>query len=85
MALRQVASEMPAPRPLDTRAVVAGLVRSLARFRTWPFAQLRSVPKRVLRSFQLSHDSFTQVVVSGAFLGKLAVTNSAPHPTVRIS
>jgi DNA invertase Pin-like site-specific DNA recombinase len=78
-AMRKVEALMPAvsPPPFEARAVVAGLVRSLAFFRKWPFTKQRATLKRVVRSLPVTDDTFTEVAVSGAFLGELACTKFA--------
>jgi DNA invertase Pin-like site-specific DNA recombinase len=78
-AVRQIEAAMPAaPSPvLDQRAVIAGLVRTLARFNTWPFQEQRATLKRAVRSFQVVDDAITEFTLSGAFLGELAHTNPA--------
>jgi DNA invertase Pin-like site-specific DNA recombinase len=68
---------MPPPPVLDTRAVVAGLVRVLARFRTWPFAEQRAMLRRAVRSIQVVDGTIPEFTLSGAFLGKLAHTKLA--------
>ena len=63
-----------APPPVaDHRAVVAGLVETLASFRTLPFPDQRSTLKRIVRPFQVVDDAISDVTLSGAFL---AHTNS---------
>jgi DNA invertase Pin-like site-specific DNA recombinase len=78
-ATREIeASMLAVPPPIpDTRAIVGGLVRTLARFRTWPFTEQRGMLKRVVRGFQVVDAAIAQVTVSGAFLGELGHTNSA--------
>jgi DNA invertase Pin-like site-specific DNA recombinase len=78
-AKREVEAEMPsAPPPaLDHRAVIAGLVRALARFRTWPFAEQHAMLKRVVRGFRVLDSAITEFTFSGAFLGELSVTKTA--------
>jgi site-specific DNA recombinase len=78
-AIRQIEATMPvAPPPVvDDRAVIAGLARTLARFRTWPFLEQRSTLKRVVRGFQVVDGTIPAFTLSGAFLGELSHTNSA--------
>jgi DNA invertase Pin-like site-specific DNA recombinase len=78
-AMRAIEASMPlaAPPLPDHRAVVAGLARSLARFRTWPFTEQRTTLKRVVRGFQVVDRAIPEFTLSGAFLGELAYTNSA--------
>lgn len=72
-----------APLPvLDHRAVIAGLVRDLARFRTRPFGEQRSVLKRVVKCFQVVDAAIPEITLSGAYLGELvAHTDSAQRST----
>jgi hypothetical protein len=70
-----------APPVVDDRAVIAGLVRTLARFRTWPFIEQRTMLKRVVRRFQVVDGAIPEFTLSGAFLGELSHTNSAPQLT----
>jgi len=58
-------------------------VRSLARFRTWPFAEQQNTLKRVVRSFLVVDRTIPEFTLAGAFLGELACTNSAQHLTPR--
>jgi hypothetical protein len=66
-ATREIEATMPlaAPSPLpDHRAVIAGLVRSLSRFRTRPLLEQRATLKRIVRRLPVVEDSFTEVMVS---------------------
>jgi hypothetical protein len=78
-AMHEIEASMPAaPSPgLDHRAVVEGLVETLAAFRTLPFADQRSTLKRVVQALPVIDDGFTEVAVSGAFLGELPTLK--PH------
>jgi DNA invertase Pin-like site-specific DNA recombinase len=87
-AMREIEATMPAalqPPVLDYRAVVAGLVRALARFRTWPFAEQRTTLKRVVRSFQVVDDAIPDVTLQGGFLGEIAYTKPAQPLTRQCS
>jgi DNA invertase Pin-like site-specific DNA recombinase len=79
VAMRTIEATMPAapPPPLDTRAVIGGLVEEFAAFRTWPFLEQRATLKRVVRSLLVADSSFTEVAVSGAYVGELAYTKPA--------
>jgi DNA invertase Pin-like site-specific DNA recombinase len=78
-AAREIEGTLPvAPPPLpDYRAVIAGLVRDLARFRTWPFLEQRATLKRIVRRLPVVDSTFTEVTVSGAYLAEAAYTKPA--------
>jgi hypothetical protein len=82
-ATRALERSLPvAPPPLpDYRAVVADLTETLASFRTLPFADQRSVLKRVVRSLPVFDDSLTAVTVSAAYLGQLHTNSAQPSTT----
>jgi hypothetical protein len=75
-AIREIEAQMPVapPPPPDPRAVVAGLVRSLSRFRKWPFTEQRTTLKRVVRGFQVVDGTIPEFTLSGAFQGELVYT-----------
>jgi DNA invertase Pin-like site-specific DNA recombinase len=75
-AIMQIEASMPVAPPVavDDRAVIAGLVRTLARFRTWPFLEQRKVLKRVVRRFQVVDGTIPEFTLSGALLGELSHT-----------
>jgi hypothetical protein len=70
-AAREVEAQSPAAPPTmpDAGPIVAGLVRTLARFRTWPFAEQRAMLKRIVRSFQVIDGAIPEITLSSAFLG----------------
>jgi hypothetical protein len=78
-AIRQIDATMPAapPPPMDDRAVIAGLVRTFARFRTLPFIEQRAMLKRVVRGFHVVDGAIPEFTLSGEFLADMAHTNSA--------
>jgi DNA invertase Pin-like site-specific DNA recombinase len=78
-AIRALEVSMPvAPPPLpDYSAVTAGLVETLASFRTLPFLEQRTALKLVVRSFQVIDGTIPEITLSGAFLASAAGTNSA--------
>jgi DNA invertase Pin-like site-specific DNA recombinase len=81
-AAAEVEARMPAaaPPPLpDVRAVVAGLSRAFSRFDRLAFVERRSLLRRVVRSVQVVDGTIPAFTLSGAFLGELAHTNSAPR------
>jgi hypothetical protein len=84
-AIREVEATMPAAPPpvVDSRAVVAGLVRVLARFGKLPFLEQRGLLRRVVRKIQVVDATIPEVTLAGAFLGELAHTNSAQPSTRR--
>jgi site-specific DNA recombinase len=79
-AVHEVEAKMPAAPPpvVDSRAVVAGLVRALARFDKQPFLEQRAMLKRVVRGFRVIDGTIPEMTISGAFLGELSHTKSAP-------
>jgi hypothetical protein len=86
-AIRVIEVSMPLRPPpfADHRALVPSLAQTFARFRTWPFAKQRATLKRVVRSLPVTDDSFTEVAISGAFLGGLAHTKSTQPSRSRCS
>jgi hypothetical protein len=50
--------------------VVAGLVETLASFRTLPFSDQRKALKNAVRRFQVVENVLAEVVVSGAYGGE---------------
>jgi DNA invertase Pin-like site-specific DNA recombinase len=78
-AVHEVEAKMPAvpPPPVDYRAVIAGLVRVLARLRSKPFPEQRKIVKTVIRSITVVDGHASEVVLSGSFLGQFPHTKTA--------
>jgi DNA invertase Pin-like site-specific DNA recombinase len=80
-AMRQIEATMPVAPSLeiDTERAVAGLVRHAGRFRTKPFDEQRRDLKDFVRYFEVADGCFTQVALSGAYLGELSHTKPGQH------
>ena len=77
----RIEAQSPAATPVmpDARPIVAGLVRTLARFRSWKFTEQRAMLKRIVRSFQVIDGAIPEITLSGAFLRELAHTTAHNH------
>jgi hypothetical protein len=78
-ATHEAEASLPTASPPlpDPRAVIAALVRTFSRFRSWPFADQRSTLKRVVHSIRVVDAAIPECTISGAFLGELSHSNSA--------
>lgn len=78
-ATREVEATIPTAPPAvpDSRAVIAGLVRVLARLGSKPFAEQRAILKRVIHSVCVVDATIPNFTLSGSFLGEFSRTNSA--------